>query len=108
MVNLVLDSVFLFFFNNFIYLFLVVLDLCCCTGFSVVVESRGYFLAAVGGLLIMVAPLLQSTGARVHMDSAAAVLGLQSTGSIVVTRGLSCSMAHGIFLDQGSNLGLLH
>ena len=39
------------------YLFLVVLDLCCCTGFSVVVESRGYFLAAVLGRLIVVASL---------------------------------------------------
>ena len=72
--------------------------------FSLVVESLGYFLAAVGGLLIMVAPLLQSTGARVHMDSAAAVLGLQSTGSIVVTRGLSCSKAREVFPGLGLNL----
>ena len=34
--------------------------------------------------------------------------GLQSTGSGVVAHGLSCHMACGIFLDQGSNLGLLH
>ncbi|KAJ8798263.1 hypothetical protein J1605_001388 [Eschrichtius robustus] len=29
--------------------------------------------------------------------------GLQSTGSVVVVHGPSCSMACGIFLDQGSN-----
>ena len=28
---------------------------------------------------------------------------LQSTGSVVVTYGLSCSLACGTFLDQGSN-----
>ena len=29
--------------------------------------------------------------------------GLQSTGSLVLVHGLSCSMARGIFPDQGSN-----
>ena len=38
----------------FIYLFLAVLGLCCCTKFSVVAESGGYTLVAVGGLLIVV------------------------------------------------------
>ena len=33
---------------------------------------------------------------------------LQSTGSVVVAHGFSCSVACGIFLDQGSNLRLLH
>ena len=37
-----------------------------------------------------------------------AVPGLQSTGSIVVWHGLSCSEACEIFPDQGSNLCLLH
>ena len=37
-----------------------------------------------------------------------AVPGLQSTGSIVVRHGLSCSEACEIFPDQGSNLCLLH
>ena len=32
----------------------------------------------------------------------------QSTGSIVIVHGFSCSVACGIFLDQGSNLYLLH
>ena len=34
--------------------------------------------------------------------------GLQSTGSIAVAQGLSCFLARGIFLDQGSNLCLLN
>ena len=47
------------------YLFLAVLGLCCCSGFSLVVAAGGYTRAAVSQLL-----LLQSTGSR--------VLGLQS------------------------------
>ena len=35
--------------------------------------------------------------------SAVVVRGLQSTCSVVVAHGLSCSAACGIFLDQGSN-----
>ena len=34
--------------------------------------------------------------------------GLQSAGSVVVAHGLSCSLACGIFPDQGSNLCPLH
>ena len=37
-----------------------------------------------------------------------AVPGLQSTGSILVVHGLRCSVACGIFPDQGSNPCLLH
>ena len=33
---------------------------------------------------------------------------LQSTGSTLVAHGLSCSLARGIFPDQGSNPYLLH
>ena len=35
--------------------------------------------------------------------SAVVALGLQSAGSVVVAHRLSCSMAYGIFLEQGSN-----
>ena len=39
----------LFFFNNFTYLFLAVLGLCCCMGFSLVVKSaRGRLLSSCG------------------------------------------------------------
>ena len=41
----------------FIHLFLAVLGLHCCSGFSLVVMSGGYSPAAVRGLLIVVASL---------------------------------------------------
>ena len=78
------------------YLFLAVLGLCCCAGFTLVVESWGCCLVAVHGLLTAVG--FSCAGARAR----------QSTGSVVVAHGLSCSLARGIFLDQGSNLNLLH
>ena len=40
---------------HFIYLIMVVLGLCCCTGFSLVAASGGYSVVAVGRLLIVVA-----------------------------------------------------
>ena len=54
----------------------------------------GLLVVAVHGLLIAVASLV--TAPR-----------LQSTGSVVVALGLSCSVC-GIFPDQGLNLCLLH
>ena len=59
-------------------------------GFSLVVASRGYSLAAVGRLLTAVASLVAEWA-----------LGVQV--SVVVPRGLSRSAACGIFLDHGSN-----
>ena len=47
---------------NFICLFLAVLGLHCCTGFSLVMESGGYSLASVRGLLIAVASLVAEHG----------------------------------------------
>ena len=35
-----------------VYLFLVVLGLCCCSGFSLAVASRGYALVAVSRLIV--------------------------------------------------------
>ena len=43
-----------FFIYNF-YLFLAVLGLCCCVGFSLIAMSRGYCPVVVRGLLIAVA-----------------------------------------------------
>ena len=43
-----------------------------------------------------------------HSGSAVVAPTLRSTVSIVVVHGLSCSVACGNFLDQGSNLCLLH
>ena len=42
----------------FIYLFMAVLRLCCCVGFSLVTEKGGYSPVAVQGLLIAVASLV--------------------------------------------------
>ena len=80
----------------FTYLVLVVLGLCCCMAFSLAVESGGHSLAEVSGLLFVVASL-----AVVHR-----LWGTQA--SAVVAHSLSCSMACGIFLDQGFNLCFLH
>ena len=51
-----------------------------------------------------------SRGARVLAltGSVVAVPVLESTGSAVVTHGLSCSAAGGLFPDQESNPHLLH
>ena len=50
----------------FLSFFLAVLGLCCCVGFSVVAERRGYCLVPMRGLLIAVLLLLWSAGSRVH------------------------------------------
>ena len=49
-------------------------------------------------------------GAGLQATQALAVVvpRLQSTDSVIVVHGLSCSTAHGILPDQGSNLCLLH
>ena len=44
--------------NFLLFLFLAVLGLGCCRGVSLVVASRGYSLAAVGGLLTAVVSLV--------------------------------------------------
>ena len=64
-------------------------------GFASVAVSGGYSLAAVRGLLIAVAALVEH--------------GLQDAwASGVVVHGLSCSEVCGIFRDQGSNLCVRH
>ena len=90
------------------------LDLHCCAGFSLGVESGGYCPLGVCRLLIVVASLLWSTGSvgcglqyLWHVGSIVAVPRLESTGSIVVVHRLSCSAACGVFSDLGSNLCLL-
>ena len=50
------------FLYNFIYLFLAVPGLYCCSGFSLVVASRAYSLVAVRGLLTAVASLVAEHG----------------------------------------------
>ena len=78
---------------------MAVLGLCCCRDISLV---------AVGRLFIVVASLVAPHGLRGVKASVVAALRLWSTASVVVVHGLSCSAACGIFLDQRSNLCLLH
>ena len=88
------------------------LGLHCCTGFSLVAVSRGHFLVVVHGLLTAVASPVVECGLRLQLlrlqGSVVVVPRLWSTGSIVVVHGPSCSVACGIFLDQGSNPCLPH
>ena len=60
-------SLFLSFFNNFIYLFLATLGFCCCTGFSLAVEC---------GLLLVVASFVAEHGLQVSRASEVVARGL--------------------------------
>ena len=79
----------------FIYLFLAVLGLRFCARAFSSSGKRGPLFIAVRGPLTIVASLVGSLGSR-------------RTGSVVVAHGPSCSVACGIFPDQGSNLRPLH
>ena len=81
-----------FFFNNFLYLFMAVLGLHCCLGFSLVAASRGYSLVAVCGVLLQWL-LLMSSGFRVHgfqqpQCVGSVAVGSGAIGSIVAAHGL--------------------
>lgn len=67
-----------FFFFKSLYLFLAVLGPHCCSGFSLVVASRGYSLASVCEFLIVVEHRLLDKRASIvrHPDSVAAAPGL--------------------------------
>ena len=65
-------------------------------------DELGLLFLAVCRLLIAMASLFVE-----HVNSVVVVPRLQSTASVVVVHGLSCSVARGI-LDQGLNMGLLH
>ena len=90
-----------------IYLFLAVLGYAAAGGLSLVAANRGYALDAVHGLLTVVASLVTEPGSR-RVGSRVAAPRLQSTGSLAVALGLSCSATCGIFPIQGSNLCLPH
>ena len=92
---------FFLFVLNFVYLFLTVQGLHCCTGFSLVVVCK---------LLIVLSSPVTELGLQRLQASVAAAHGLssrgcrlQSTGSVVVAHRLSHSMACGIFSDKGLN-----
>ena len=104
------------FFKIYVFnLFLAVLGLCCCIGFSLFVVSRDYPLAAVHRLLIAVASLIVEhsfwgMGASVSVAHGlrSCGSGLQSTGSIDMAHRFHRPAACGIFPDQGWNLCSLH
>ena len=83
---------FFFFFLIYFWMHWVFIAAC---GLSLVVASGGYSLLRWAGFSLQLLLLLWSTGSR-HV------------GSVVVAHGLSCSMACGIFPDQGLNPCLLH
>ena len=78
----------------------------CCPGFSLAVGSE--LLSSSGVRAFPSDGSSWGTRAPGHVGSPVAVPWLQSTGPAVVVRGLSCSVARGIFPDQGSNPCLLH
>jgi len=81
--------------NYFLILFLAVLGLLCCTGFSLVVVRGGDSLVAVCGFPTVVASLVEH--------------GLYSVqASVVIVHRLGCFMACAIFPNQGLNPCLLH
>ena len=92
----------------FIHLFLAMLGLCCCTGFSLGVTSRRYSLAVVRGLLIMVVSLVAEHRLQSAQASVVVAPGLWNTGSVVVVHRFSCFTVCGILSDQGSNPCPLH
>ena len=89
------------------FIYLAVLGLCCCTGFSLVVASGGFSLVEVHRLLVVVTSPVAEHRLQGIQVSVAAAPELYSTGSVVVVHRFSCPAACGIFPDQGSNLYLL-
>ena len=98
-----------FFFNNFIYVLMTVLGLCCST------VSRSYS-PVVHRLLIAAASLVEERRLWNAWSSVVETCGLSSCDSLgsrtqaqwLVVHGFSCSTACGLFSDQGSNRCLLH
>ena len=88
--------------------------------FSAVLGLRGYsgffFVLVSGGLLCSCGVWASHCGgfsryraqALGNVGSLTVLIVLYSTGSTAVAHRLSCSVACGIFPDQGSNLCLLH
>ena len=101
--------VFCFLINLFIFIFGWLGLRCCMQAFSSCSEWRLLFIA-VRRLLIAIASLVAEHRLQVrglqqlwHTGSVVVARRLQSAGSVVVAHRLSCSMACGIFPDQGSN-----
>ena len=110
------DVSFVLFFkiNLFIY-FLAALGLHCCVRAFLQLRRAGATLrcsvwASQAVARLVVEHGLQAGGLQQlrHAGSVVVARRLQSSGSVIVAHELSCSMACGIFLDQGSNPCPLH
>ena len=104
-INLFIFILFYYFYFWLRWVFVAACGLC------LVAASGGYSSLRCAGFALRWLLLLWSTGSRHAGFSScgtwASVVvdrGLQSTGSVVVAHGLSCSAACGIFPDQGLNL----
>ena len=91
------------------------LDLRCCSNFSLAVASRGYSLVAVQGLLVVEASPIAEYRLEVrelqqfqHAGSAVAAHRLWSAGSVAVVHELSFPETRGIFPNQDANSRPLH
>ena len=73
-----------------------------------VVVNGACSLVAMSGLLIAVASLAMEHRLRGAWALVAVAQGRQRTESVAVAHGLSCPVAYGVFLDQGSNPCFLH
>ena len=100
-----------FFFNLFFYFWLHWVFVAA-RRLPLVVASGGYSLLQCAGFSLWWLLLLQSTGSRSAGFSScgthAQQLWRSLQSSVVVAHGLSCSVACGIFPDQGSKLCPLH
>ena len=97
-------------FFKLINLFLAVLGVCRCLGFSLVAARRDSSLAAAHGLLVVVASLVVEHRPLHAQASVAVARGLSSRSFrameqklLVVPQWLSRLAACGIFLNQGLN-----
>ena len=90
--------------NDFIYfiLFLAVMGLRCWVRF---LSSSGMWASQHGGFSCCWRKVLGGVG---FSNCSTWALQLWLPGTIAVARGLSCSSARGLFLDQGLHLCLLH
>ena len=92
--------IFIYLFFVKIYLFMAMVGLIAVLALSLVVASRGYSLVATQGLLTTVAPLVVEQGLQSHSFTSCSMWALELR--------LSCSLACGIFPDQGLNWCPLH
>ena len=83
----------------YLFIYLAALSLHCCVQAFSNCREWGLIFVVVHGLLIAVASLVAEHRLQAHR-----LQQLWHVGSVVVAHGLSCSVARGIFLDQGSNL----